>query len=129
MATGSFGESLSGMEQLAANAEPRVTAHPLLQDIHSELRNALTEVRDVKTRQLEAQATAQAVTKEVVAALTRARDLAARLRAGLTTLFGKHDERLVEFGIKPIRRRPRKGPIETPVEDAPTEPDLDTDVN
>ena len=129
MATGSFGESLNSMEQLAANAEPRVAAHPLLQDIHTELRNAITEVRDVKTRQLEAQATAQGVTKEVVAALTRARDLAARLRAGFTTLFGKHDERLVEFGIKPIRRKPRKGPIEAPVEDTPTGPDHDPDVS
>ncbi|HYG64016.1 MAG TPA: hypothetical protein VEL74_15680 [Thermoanaerobaculia bacterium] len=114
----SFGESVSAMEQLVANAEPRVAGQPLLEGVLTELKDMLVEVRDLKKHQRETRATAQAATKQMLASLTRAQDLAARLRTGLTTLFGKYDERLVEFGIRPIRRRPQKGPIVSPVEDA-----------
>jgi hypothetical protein len=123
----SFGESFNAMEQLVANAEPRVAGQPLLEGVLNELKDLLVELRDLKTRQRETRATAQAATQQMLASLTRARDVAARLRTGLTTLFGKHDERLVEFGMRPIRRRPRKGPIVSPVEDAgPAAPKRDT---
>lgn len=119
----SFGESVISMEQLLANAEPRVAEQPLLQEVHSELKTMLGEVRELRTRQREARATAQSITKEMQGKLAAARDQAARLRAGLTTMLGKRDERLVEFGMKPLRRRARRSKGEEPPEVVASRPE------
>lgn len=79
-----------------------------LETYRSQLEAELTAARAANIRQAAAQAEAQQATRDLEGAIARGRDLALRLRAGITTRYGRRSEKLTEFGMKPFRPGKKK---------------------
>lgn len=74
------------------------------------LESSLAEVQNLKVRQDELTALKQETTQQLVDAVGRAKDTAIRVRSIVRGKIGPHNERLVQFNVAPIRRRPRRPP-------------------
>jgi hypothetical protein len=72
-----------------------------------ELASAADTLRTLQDRRARLRDELQQATAEVYAILAHGNDLLARLRAGVRSRYGIHDDRLREFGIKPITGRKR----------------------
>jgi hypothetical protein len=86
------------------------------------LRTAAAEVREAKRRQLALRAAMQQATRDLEAALEKARDYEARLHQGILGAYGRKSEKLVEFGLSPRRPtgpRNKKSPDSGTSEEAP----------
>ncbi len=68
----------------------------------------LAEVRGLKARQDELTALRQQVTQQLKEAVARGKEAAIQLRAVVKAKFGPRNERLVQFKMAPLRKRPRK---------------------
>jgi hypothetical protein len=73
----------------------------------AELAAAADNLRDLRDRRDRLRDEMQQTTAEVHAVLAQGNDLLARLRAGVQSRYGIHDDRLREFGIKPRNGRKR----------------------
>lgn len=112
----SAGEIRKSMVQLTVTVEPHLTEMPHLQEPHQELKQKLTEIDSLSIQQAAQRATVQETTLALRQKTTEAKALALRLRAGVTSFFGNRAERLIEFGIRPRRRRTGGNPAEKPPE-------------
>lgn len=72
-----------------------------------ELATAADTLRALQDRRDRLRDKVQQTTAEVHAVLAQGNDLLARLRAGVRSRYGIHDERLREFGIQPRTGRKR----------------------
>jgi len=72
-----------------------------------ELAAAADTLRNLQDRRARLRDEVQQMTAEVHAVLAQGNDLLARLRAGVRSRYGIHDNRLLEFGIKPRTGRKR----------------------
>ncbi|MFL6262501.1 MAG: hypothetical protein ACJ76Y_22620 [Thermoanaerobaculia bacterium] len=70
-----------------------------------ELAAAADTLRTLRDRRDRLREEMQQTTAEVQAVLAQGNDLLARLRAGVRSRYGIHDDRLREFGIKPCNGR------------------------
>ena len=90
------------------------------------LEDSLAEVQNLKVRQDELTALKQQTTQQLVDAVGRARDAAIRVRSIVRGRIGPPSERLIQFNVAPIRRRPRRPPETVleppPVVEDPAEP-------
>jgi hypothetical protein len=68
----------------------------------------LAKTKEMKARQDSLTAGRQEETQQLNKMLTDGGELAIRLRALVKASLGPKNERLVQFGIAPIRKRPRK---------------------
>jgi len=84
------------------------------------LENALAEVRTLKERQDAQRAGRQELTQQLTEAMKRGKALAITIRAVAKGKIGYRNERLVHFRVAPVRHRPRKPVVKSPV-DGPTE--------
>lgn len=75
------------------------------------LEETTTEIETLKGRQEELTGLRQETTQLLNAAIARGKDAAIRYRAVVRAKIGPRNERLVQFGMVPIRRRPRKPPV------------------
>jgi hypothetical protein len=71
----------------------------------AELAAAADTLRDLREQKARLRDEMQRTTAEVHAVLVQGNDLLARLRAGVRSRYGIHDDRLREFGIKPRNGR------------------------
>lgn len=78
------------------------------------LEDSLAEVKSLKAQQDELTARRQETTQKLVDAVMRARDVAIRIRSIVRGKIGPHSERLVQFNVAPLRRRPRRSPEKPP---------------
>jgi hypothetical protein len=91
---------------LEANAGdyPHLEGHRLKLDEMTERANTLL------TRRNALDAEKQAVTTELQTLLEEGRKVATFLRLGMKEIYGNRSEKLIEFGIRPFRRRSRSTP-------------------
>lgn len=87
----------------------------------------LGKIKEMKARQQSLTAARQEATQELGKLLKLNTDLSIRLRGAVKANLGPTSERLVQFGIAPLRKRPRKSkttppPGETPEPGTPTPP-------
>lgn len=94
---------------------------PHLEADRIELENLLAEVMELGNQQMAMQAQSQQALRDLDEKLREGEALVARLRAAIRARYGYKSEKLTEFQIRPLRRRPRgSGPAEkTPQLPAP----------
>jgi hypothetical protein len=86
---------------------PDIERHRTALELHME------STRQVKTRQDSFAAGRQGATQDLKEMLTKGRELAIRLRGAVKANIGPKNERLVQFGVAPLRPR-RRPPVEKP---------------
>jgi hypothetical protein len=109
-----------------ANAPALSGFEPLLQ----ELETVETEVRTLGIEQDVQQAAVQQTAKEIEGRIARGTVLATRLRSAAKAVYGTRTEKMLEFGIRPFRKRVRapkivfiqKEPETSPQESTPRLP-------
>ena len=74
-----------------------------LAEQRAELRNSLAEARALVLEQAASTAAKQIATQRLQRVITEGRKLATFLRRGVKQEYGNRSEKLLEFGIKPLR--------------------------
>ena len=99
---------LFAWDQLLASTEANQEDLSHLGALRARLSTRVEELRCLQSERNRLRGELQNTTQEIRQALAHCQDLASRLRSGVKGIFGIHSEKLLEFGIKPIRRRRRK---------------------
>ncbi len=109
MARDNYPNTLRGWEQMLIPLEGQIENLPLhLKEPYAELVELLKEARELALQQRIHQAAKQEATQKLRDVLDRGRRTASFVRVGLKQHHGKQSERLVEYGVRPFRRRSRK---------------------
>lgn len=95
-------EALLAAVRESLELTPDVERHRLALDQH------LTDMKKVRDQQNLHTANKQAASQQLAAMLIAGRELATRLRRVAGANLGPKNEKLVQFGIAPIRKRSRK---------------------
>ena len=107
----SYGDHMSAWDKLAASLENNSEDLGYLRRELAILKEALTEAREAKHRQIMLRAASQQASRDLDAAMEKANEIAVRLHKGILTQYGYRSEKLVEFGLRPWRpRRPKAAP-------------------
>ncbi len=109
--------TLNGWAQALAALASHAAELPYLAEPGSRLENLLRQANSLSAEFSALTATKQDVGQKLQQALREGDALAAFLRKGARERFGTRSEKLVQFGLKPFRGRPR------PVAPPPEEPD------
>ncbi len=88
--------------------------HPNLAKHIQRLEEMTERVEFLVSRRNALQAEKQSVTRELQETLAKGRRLTSFLRAGIRDAYGNSSEKLVEFGMRPRRRRARARSKEEP---------------
>jgi hypothetical protein len=111
---------ITDWEQTNVSVAANINEVPHLEAPRAKLQTTLEEVRSLLTQQDLHAAAKQQVSQRLRILLADGRKLATFLRTGIKEHFGNRNEKLVEFGIQPFRRRKRevvvvtKPPVPTP---------------
>lgn len=111
MSKKSLADHLAEWDKLAATVEHNAKDLWACQEYVGILRTAAAEAREAKQRQLALRAAAQQASRDLEAALERARDYEARLHQGILGKYGRKSEKLIEFGLSPRRPTGRRKKI------------------
>jgi len=87
-----------------------VAGDPQLADLKNKalLEEQLALVKELNARQALHRAAGQQATQELNGALVKGKDIAIQLRAEVKSRIDPRAERLVQFDVRPIRKKPRK---------------------
>lgn len=107
MPRGSFARIARDWESLLAACLANVNELPELETFQAALTASLAEVREIKALQEDLQGKRQGTTQRLNDAVDRGEEAARRLRGYVKARMGTKTEFLVQFGITPIRSRPR----------------------
>jgi hypothetical protein len=108
-------------ERFAQGIVANVDDLPHLEMFREQLQAFVEAVRDLTVRQGVAAAEKQELTRQLQAAFLSGTKLMTFLRRGVEQAYGTRSEKLVEFGLVPLRDRARRTAQPTPPE-APTPP-------
>lgn len=128
MAANSFGEQMKHWERIVAVSKENAADLELLSGYTNRLDELVPLTKQANTRQALAQAEFQQSTRDQEVLMEEARELALRIRHGVKSIYGSRSEKLVEFGLKPQRKRTRVKLTQKPVDppaaaaEAKTEP-------
>ena len=112
-----FADALLDLEELRESIARHLTLVPGVERFLAPLEAALALIRTLSATRNTLIADKQKVTQDLKAAVTEAQNLAIDARAVIRGEVGSRSEKLVEFGVAPLRRRSRKAkPVEEPVE-------------
>jgi hypothetical protein len=92
-------------DQLLAAAEANRADLPEVEAFRVQLEANLEDVRAAHARRAGLEAEKLQATQAIHASLASGKSLAGRIREWVRCRYGIHSEKLVEFGITPIRRR------------------------
>lgn len=107
----SYGDHMSAWDRLVASLENNSQDFGHLRRELDILKEALTEAREAKHRQIMLRAASQQASRDLDTAMEKANEIAVRLNKGILTQYGYRSEKLVEFGLRPWRpRRPKAAP-------------------
>jgi vacuolar-type H+-ATPase subunit I/STV1 len=106
--TGSFPKVTHDWEGVLAAAEENAALLPDLQTEKTGLQQTLEKVRSLKERQASFRAAKQETTQTLKQTLEEGRQLAEKLRDAAKFKIGRRSERLVQFSVAPLRKRPGK---------------------
>jgi hypothetical protein len=113
MSKKSLPKTLSVWEQLLAGVEANREELQHVDVYRAQLDEEMKDVRAALSRRAALHAESLQATRDIQSFATRGGDLAVRIRAGIWLQYGPRSEKLVEFGMKPSRKR--RGPKEKPV--------------
>ena len=104
---------ITDWEQTSASVAANINEVPHLEAPRAKLQTNLEEFRSLLVQQDLHAAAKQQVSRRLRILLADGRKLATFLRTGVKEHFGNRNEKLVEFGIQPFRRRKREPPVVT----------------
>jgi hypothetical protein len=105
MQTSSFSDFITDWERLVAAVTNNAAILPDVGFQKVALTDVLQEAKELGVRQDASRSQLAADSKRRREVLFMGRAAASRLRSVVKGRFGSHDEKLVEFGIRPIRQR------------------------
>lgn len=120
MPNDSYAEILKNGEQLVVTVRANAAELQSLIGFNTQLEGLLPQVREALVIQATAQAELQQATRNLEARVKEAKEMMTRLRAGVKSTYGYRAEKLVEFGLKPLRKRPRLNTVKRPPSPAQT---------
>ncbi len=112
--TSSFADVVLDWESLLIATEQHALDIPEAERHRAALTEHLVFTRQLKAAQDSAIASKQQATQDLQAAVVKGRELAIRVRGAVRAALGPKSERLVQFGITPIRKRRRAAAAEGP---------------
>jgi hypothetical protein len=115
----SFADVVLDWEGLLTGAQENLELLPSVESHRLALEQHLQLTKTVKARQEAHTAGRQEATQELRELLVRGRELAIRFRNVVRADLGPKSERLVRFGISPLRKRTRRS---TPADGKPETP-------
>jgi len=111
--TSSFSDFLTDWERLLAAVNNNETGLPDFGSQVTSLEDLLQEAKTVSVRQDASRSQLAVDAKRRREVIFEGRAAASRLRSALKGYLGGHNERLVEFGVRPVRQR-RSTPLVDP---------------
>ncbi len=111
--TASFSDFITDWERLLAAVNNNETGLPDLSAQVGSLEAILQEAKAVSVRQDASRSQLAADSKRRREVTFEGRAAASRIRSALKGHFGGHNEKLVEFGVRPVRQR-RSTPLVDP---------------
>ena len=115
-----FAQEMADWEALGTAVHDNAANLPDVQRAQAAFEDIMTKVQEMKARQDSLTAARQETTQMLNKLLVEGRELAIRLRAVVKSNLGPKSERLVQFGIAPIRKHSRKPATKVPL---PKEPE------
>jgi hypothetical protein len=106
----SYADVIQDWQALLAAFKDNAERLPGIEEELAALEKALTEAMAVKSRQDSYRSEKQKATQELGEILENGRDLAMRLRGAVRFKIGPRSEKLVQFGMTPLRRRKGRKP-------------------
>src|SRR5690349_1166076 len=120
---GSYPDTVEDWEGLLTSARNNADKLPDISRHTTALELVLGQTKEVKALQLSHAAARQEATQQLKKLLSQGKELAIRLRAVVRGEIGPTSERLVQFKVKPIRKRaPRKTEEKPPEVTTPAAP-------
>jgi hypothetical protein len=114
MARETYGETLTGWQELATSLEVNTADLQHLESHRGRLAELLKRAQALSNQQAALTASKQEVSKELLGVIAEGRKLATFLRVGVKQHYGNRAEKLVEFGLRPFRTRRRPAETEPP---------------
>ena len=114
-----YGVTLNGWERLLTSMEANAEDFKTLETYRAKLQSMLDTAREASARQAAMEASKQEATQSLQAVLVEGRKLATFLRGGVKQRYGDRSEKLVEFGLEPLRAKTKAEP-KPPVTPQPT---------
>jgi hypothetical protein len=133
MANRNYKKILGDWQVLYDNLTPRLNDMPLIASDHANLGTLLNQARSLQNQQEAASAQLRDVNQQRRQMVNDGGEAVSRLGHALKSILGEKNEKLIEFGVKPVRRVRRKAspakktgpaaettnPAPAPVEDHP----------
>ena len=104
----SYAETATGWEELLTALEQNSGDLPQLDLPRQRLQTILDQIRAFAAEQAVFTAGRQQATERVYALLSQGRKLATVLRTTVREHYGNRSQKVVEFGLQPLRIRPRR---------------------
>jgi len=119
-----YGVTLNGWERLLGSLETNAGDFPQLETYRAQLKTMLDTAKEASAQQAALAANKQETTRKLQSVLADGRKLANFLRNGVRQRYGNRSEKLVEFGLNPLRTRvrallPAVKPPQAPTPDKP----------
>jgi hypothetical protein len=106
-----FATLLTDWEGLLSAVEDNQCEMSDLDTLVSQLESTLVDLRTAHTRRSAFREKAAQLTQEIHARMSQGRDLASQIRSWAAARYGPRNEKLTEFGRKPIgRKRVKEAP-------------------
>jgi hypothetical protein len=112
----SFADILLDWEGLLAALREHPELEATLESERLALEQDLATARDFKAQQEIHKASRQELTQQIETVVDHGKEVAMTIRAVTKGRIGVRNERLVLFGVAPLRRRPRKPVVTVPPE-------------
>jgi hypothetical protein len=106
MSRSSLASKLKEWRQTATAAAANETDLPFAKEMQAELAAAADEAEELSNRGSALKGQLQQNTLDLSNVASRANDLNARLRGGVRLAYGTRGMKLVDFGLKPRRKKP-----------------------
>ena len=117
-----YGVTLNGWERLLTSMEANAEDFKTLETYRAKLQSMLDTARESSARQAAMEASKQEATKSLQALLVEGRKLATFLRGGVKQRYGDRSEKLVEFGLAPVRPKAKATSEQKPPATPPPTP-------
>ena len=117
-----YGVTLNGWERLLTSMEANPDDFKAFADYRAKLKSMLDTARQASAQQAATAATKQEASKNLQALLVDGRKLANFLRNGVKQHYGNRSEKLVEFGLAPLRTKAKAKTDQKPPATPPPSP-------
>ena len=103
-----YSDVTTDAEQLLTASTANPALQPIVEKHRPQIEGALGEIKTLKALQKTLTADKQKTTQDLQAAMKRLKELIIFLRAAIRGDMGPRTEKLVEYGMTPLRQRGRK---------------------